>query len=344
MKHTNIYAFNLIVALTLAYTSSSASANYIYSNGISATNIATFQHNIATSLLANRPNMRPALKPEINSVDLYGHPSLYGEYKEYEFMYGHSGGETGTHNGARLTMNTFNENLTLNTTHRLANKTNMATIDFAFTNNSTQKIGAYTGFIDNEASNNDLKLKTSGGYVGLYGSQSINKIQISGIIDGGAVSNSATSTFGTDEFTNLWLGAGINTTYDIMLGDTFDLQPGIYIGYTWADGANYISASAEQISAQNFNMFEVSPTLRAIKYIAADWYGTMHVRYVMIETHGGDTFVNGTKLTALESDNFVEYGLSLEKNIENFQFSASIIRRDGWHDGFGGNLGIKYIF
>lgn len=353
MKHTNIFSIHLIV-IALALTHTPSIANHVYANGISATNIATFQHNITDSIFVNRPNMQRALlklnKETSESIkqtsDLYGHAPIYGEYNEYEFMYGHSGGENewGPHGNAHATWTHFNEDITYNTTSRFASKTDMLMLDFVGTNRPRNKWGAYTGFIKNSTSNSDTEIKSNGGYVGLYSTHKTKAFTISGTATGGIMSNNAKSLFGTDEFINLWLSGGLNATYNIKLDNTFILQPGLYAGYTWVESTNYTSVSGERISTQNFNLVELSPALRAIKYIGTGWYGTMHVRYVMTDTHGGDTFVNGTPLTALESDNFVEYGLNLEKNIENFQFSASIIRRDGWHDGFGGNLGIKYIF
>ena len=149
---------------------------------------------------------------------------------------------------------------------------------------------------------------------------------------------------GTDNYTNLWAGAAANASINIILDDTFSLQPGVQIGYTWIESDSYISATGNNVSNSDLGVFEIAPTLHAIKHIGSGWFGTAHVRYVAMMTNGGDLSVNSINFATLESDNFTEYGLSLEKTVGRFNLSGTIVRRDGGRDGWGGGLNIKYIF
>ncbi|MBO4625841.1 MAG: hypothetical protein J5679_01000, partial [Alphaproteobacteria bacterium] len=59
---------------------------------------------------------------------------------------------------------------------------------------------------------------------------------------------------------------------------------------------------------------------------------------------GGDTTVAGTQLPDLELGDYTEYGISLEKNIEQFNISVSLNRRDGGRTGWTGELHMRYLF
>ncbi|MBO5704589.1 MAG: hypothetical protein J6R99_01070, partial [Alphaproteobacteria bacterium] len=59
---------------------------------------------------------------------------------------------------------------------------------------------------------------------------------------------------------------------------------------------------------------------------------------------GGNTYINNTKLTKLDTGNFFEYGLSVEKQFKKATLSANIGRRDGFRYGWFGGLDIKYAF
>ena len=125
---------------------------------------------------------------------------------------------------------------------------------------------------------------------------------------------------------------------------SFTLQPGLYAGYTWIQSGNYTSVSGDHVSSDNLNVFEISPALRAIKQISNGWFGSAHVRYVATTVNGGDSVINSNPAIEFDSDNFTEYGLTIEKSIDRFNIMATITRRDGARDGFGGGLNLRYIF
>ena len=70
----------------------------------------------------------------------------------------------------------------------------------------------------------------------------------------------------------------------------------------------------------------------------------MSVRYVFNFANGGETRNAGVALPELELLNYFEYGFTTEKNIDRFNFSASINRRDGGRTGWLFNVHMKYMF
>ena len=64
----------------------------------------------------------------------------------------------------------------------------------------------------------------------------------------------------------------------------------------------------------------------------------------MIFDNGGDTSINDTAAYALETDNYREYSISLEKYINHFNISANFGRRDGARDGWIGGVNINSAF
>lgn len=366
MKHTRLLAISLIPTLcaTGAY---AAPDTHIHTNAIVAHNIATTQHMVTQTVFSSFTNParsvthhRRTQSTQHDNTDpstlygrapMYGTAPMYGEYND-DGSAGRSGGDTFN---ARTTLN----NLWLNWQHSddkahidKLSQINSDTDTFMFGvaggqtkhTNNLSKWGMYVGFIDATQNNHDLDIKSQGGYFGIYNGNTIGKFGIQTTINGGAQNNSSETIYGTDEHSNFWAGAAAEFTYDFTLDNTFTLQPGINIGYTWIRGENYTSTSGDTLKNNEFSMLEVIPTLRAIKHIANGWFGVIDAKYVITYDDGGDTSVNGISTDPLHTGNYREYGISLEKHIDALDISAHISRRDGARDGWIGGMNIKYAF
>ncbi len=352
-----------LVTLAVATYTNGADATHIFANNISAHNTAVLQHTIAQTAFAaftgpmsidtGKKSPLPATPNEdpgttYGHAPMYGTMSLYGEFNDD----GRSGGD---YANAQKTLS----NAWFNWQH-LGNNTKfdeLPRLDSNFdlymggiTSGETHfkygrtAWGIYTGYIDGNLTNHDIDTDAQGGFFGVYNKYATQNFNISSTINGGVVDNITDTVFGTDEHTTFWIAGTANIAYNIAMDNTFTLQPSIQTGYTWIKSENYTSASGDIITNDAFNMFEVTPTLRAIKHIGDNWYGALDVRHVMIFANDGDITVNNTAINTLDYDNFTEYGISLEKSVGHITLRANIGRREGSHSGWTGGINFKHLF
>ena len=368
MNTKHLISTGILFASMFGFTSH-ANASYMYANSLSINKISTIQDSIirtAMHTFSRTPTAVMSRQQQIisnqsveqtnqNTPDMYGHAPMYGtapmygEFEAHEFA-GRSGGETELADIKTLQLgySHYDTKVKFDNFERTASDYDMLifglTDGYTHFMDTTAAWAIYAGLVNGNTSANSVHIDEFGGYAGLYGRIDMNNFGLAASFNGGALSNEAKHEFDSDDYTNMWAGAGVNATYNINLDNTFVLQPGIYLGYTWIKSGDYLSDSGFQISNTDANVFEVSPSLHAIKHINNGWYGTAHVRYVKTSTSGDEITINKMKYNGLTPENFVEYGLSLEKSVERFTFSGTILRRDIGQDGWGGNLNIKYIF
>lgn len=363
MKHTLTLSALAVFCTTYAW----ANVPHTYTNQISAHNIAAFQQSIistTTQAFAPLPQTQTgdSVKPSAptyyrpSNTSAYGRPQMYGTMPMYgEFnddgMAGRSGGDTvnASLDNVWINWNHAHDKLAFNNTERV--DSDYDNIMFGLSGGATQlgkktfsRWGTYAGYINAETSAQNINIDTQGGYLGIYNSLTWNTFNIATIINGGVTDNANEIVYGTDNFTNFWISGNINATYNMALDKTFVLQPGIWAGYTWIKSDNYTSVSGDEITSDNFSIWHIAPNIRATKYIGSGWTGSIGAKYVMTFMENGDLRINNTIAPELESDNYTEYDLRLEKSIGNVKLSAGIGRRDGGRDGWVGNGNIKIRF
>lgn len=358
MKKTLLIPSYAIICLIAC----NANASHLYTNAISAHNIASFQHTIAQTAFASfdGPMSRAIIKhtkKQHNNEDpntTYGHAPMYGTMSIYG-EYNDDGRSGGDNINARQTIS----NAWLNW-QRIGNDTKFDEISHlnskyniymgGLTSGKTKlgrghaAWGIYSGYLDGDTHSHAIDTDSQGGFFGIYNRYQNQKINISTTINGGVVNNTTDTTFGTDETTNFWIGGLVNTTYNIIMDNTFTLQPNIQFGYTWIKSENYTSASGDIINNSAFNMFELTPGISAIKHIGNNWFGEIGVKHVMIFATDGDITANNASLDSLTNHDYTEYGISLEKAAGPIAFRANIGRRDGSRSGWTGGLNFKYLF
>jgi len=368
----SIYAPNAFAALT--------TPEHLYANGISARNIGTIQHSITTRAFQSfdsvaavalgaraklttdkKPSHSPAYpttKPE-NPYKTYGHAPVYGTMKKYgewnddgTATRGRSGGDNSialpAMNSAWLDWQHYDDKVKFDHFDRLDSDYDLimlgASVGRTMWRNGVTEWGFYTGYVGGSQENDSINIDEKGGYIGLYSGYTLQNFHLSTSVHGGALSNDAENIFGTDEYSNMWAGAALKASYVIEIDDTFTLQPEIYGAYTWVKSANYTADSGHRIDNDNFNIFEVTPGIRAIKHIANGWFATATAKYVMMFENGGTMSIDGVKVPDLDGKNYSEYGLGLEKSINRFNISINLGRRDGGYTGWHGGVGMKYLF
>ena len=342
-----------ITPIILACTTSYATTHHAYTNMISAHNITTIQHTITQNAIKSFDLQNTHAFKNIKqqkTPSLYGSVPTYGEYNE-DGTIGRNGGDDHSkelaniwgdwqHTGNKVK---FNQLSAIKTDTDII----MAGLASAKSENLPARYnwGTYIGYINGNQSGDNLEIENQGGFFGIYNGLFLNSFTLKTTINAGALDiYSSTDTIHNDNFTNFWFGAATNASYDIILDNTFILRPVLHVGYTWIQSKDYISQSGNNITNQNFNSFEITPEIQAIKHIGNGWFGQASLKYSINLSNHADTYIDKTKLQSLSDLKFAEYSISIGKNIANTNISATIGRHDGDIYGWFGGANIKYLF
>ncbi len=358
-------------ALFVAAYMTSASAAYnapIYANAIAAHNIAVIQHSIFSAANAGfdsigvhvgttpgaAPTSAPAKAKDYTKIygtmPMYGSMSMYGEYGDdgTVFNSGRSGGDNTLPLMMWATWNHDADDEKFSHLHSIDTKSDLIMAGLGATRMRIAAgdvtFGGFGGYIGATQKSHDIDISENGGFVGGFSSYHIGQFAASGAITVGKLYNDIANKFGGDDFDNTWIGIGANATYDILIDPTFTIQPGLYAGYTWVMSSDFTAPGNIDVKNDDLNAFEIAPSMRAIKHIANGWFGAADAKYVVRLNDGGAAKIANGKSSELDTGNFTEYGISLEKAFGPFSATAHIHRRDGKRQGWNGSINIKYLF
>lgn len=346
-------AFLIAPALIFSAVHTTDATASTYASTISSHNIMQIQHsalsNAFNAFESNRITPAPAKKQAKPSPDRYGTMSMYGEYGDDGSVFqGRNGGETPALRGTWANWQHISDDVHFNDYAVVDTDTDIITLGLAGgqkrTSHGTTEWGLFGGYFNGDQTTTDTTIDQQGGFAGVYSGYAQNNFRVVAGISGGVMDNGVEFASGEDSFVNMWVGAGVRSTYDIPLDSTFTLRPGLQIEYTWINSPSYTSESGMDIKPDNFSAFNIVPSFRAIKHIANGWYGSANVKYVATITQEDALFVDSVALPALEIDNYTEYGITLEKSIAGFDFAATLAHRDGGRSGWLGQFNIKYTF
>lgn len=361
MKNISTLTFYIMIGvMTLPFGANAAPVPIVHSGGVITNNIATMQHTIMLNAFDNFDgsmaiSMDNYSVPDYRTDDcqpIYGktycNGDMYGDDTTARYSYGRSGGDTPTSGYNWFDWHHAQDKAEFENFDKIKSNYDLISLGFASTpeqlSNGFAQYGGFGGVALGREKNDDIKLTENGGYFGLYRGYHIDGFNISGAADLGLLFSDAESTPVDYDFTNFWIGAAINASYNIRLNDKFTLQPGVYLGYTWIYSDGYESATGNDISIDSAHMFEITPSMRALMSFGNDWYAAATVRYTFNFTTGGDAKIAGIKIPELELKDYIEYGLSIEKNINRFNVALSLYRHDGGLTGWAGGVQLRYVF
>ena len=365
MKHISKLA--LAVASTFVGIPTYANAQHVsplHASAVVSNNIAVHQHSIMlnafknfggglSSAIAYQNRTDTDTTQNDDRLNQYGKMPIYGEklnYGEYGddgtvFSHGRNGGDGVAHHAATwLEWQHTDDKASFDNFDDIDSRSDLLSLGFSrasdFTSEKFSKVGGFGGVIVAHEDADIMKLTETGGHIGVYYGYHNKNLNIQTAANMGTLFTDAKSDYYKNDFSNLWLGAAANVSYDIMLEDFAVLQPGLYAGYTWVKTLGYNIVPGQNTSVSDFNILELSPSVRAATHIAYGWFAGISARYVFEFTDGG----TASGLDELGLKNYGEYGLSLEKNLSRFNISAMINRRDGGRTGWNGGVHIKCIF
>lgn len=367
MKYT--HAITALSVLAFTTSAHAAAGSHVYANAISANNIIAINQSImsnamltfegtAAAALGTRAHLigknapAPTNREYYGNGMMYGHPSAYGEpdVTIAPAPHGRNGGDMSRPivNSLWFAWQHYDDDVKFHDMHNLDSEYDLLMLGLggghAQMGAGISSWGMYSGYVGGTQSNARMNLDEDGGYVGIYAGYSIGGFNLSTSVSGGALYNHARAEFGTDEYANIWAGMAARASYNIAVTDTFTFQPNLYAGYTWIKSANYISKSGAHIANKHFNTFQLAPGLRLIKHWNKGWFTTIYGKYAIDFEHGGTAAVSDVKIHDLETDDYAEYGIGIEKSIDRFNIAVNIGRRDGGRTGWNGGFNLKYIF
>lgn len=205
--------------------------------------------------------------------------------------------------------------------------------------------GIYAGYMNGELEYDGNKINQEGGYLGLGTRIENGNMIAQSVINGGFIQNEDKHSFGTDKFDTYWAGIALKGGYDYKLNNGVTVQPNIYAGYTFVNNEDYTSKSGAKIKNDNLHLFEVAPGLKVSKDFENGWNTFAQAKYAFVMDNGGDANIGNVTLPNISADDYVEYGVGVDKELnDSWNMSVSANRRDGGREGWNGNISFQYNF
>lgn len=205
--------------------------------------------------------------------------------------------------------------------------------------------GIYAGYMNGELEYDGNKINQEGGYLGLGTRIENGNMIAQSVINGGFIQNEDKHSFGTDKFDTYWAGIALKGGYDYKLNNGVTVQPNVYAGYTFVNNEDYTSKSGAKIKNDNLHLFEVAPGLKVSKDFENGWNTFAQAKYAFVMDNGGDANIGNVTLPNISADDYVEYGVGVDKELnDSWNMSVSANRRDGGREGWNGNISFQYNF
>ena len=331
--------FNLL-ALTAALVCgiNSANAASVYDNNISALNI-----NMLTDTFMSYTDYGNLMS------DLFERKAVYGTMLRFD-EYGDDGSTLVAKN--KYSDNDMfikdiwaNANHINGQVHYSNNTSEHARLNLATVGGTTKSIslkngrisfGGFASYINTKVPD----VKTNGDVVGVFSHYKYRNFGAHTLGNIGSLNN---KTSENTDFNNSWVNVATDIYADIELDKTFYVRPSVYVGYTWVSSDN-LFVNNNLVSTSDYNFLNLAPSVKFIKEISKDWYGSFSGKYVAHFGGENDIYTNGTTVKALTLENYTDVGVDIEYNLKHFVFGGKVHKQIGGIDGWDSNINVKYVF
>ena len=320
-------------------------------NGVAAYNIMAMQHNIVNRAII-LPTRRDAKKTENNAVDAeqYGEMLYYGEYGDDTGVLPLTGRNGGDVSNAYIGADWqhIDENVKFKSHPHMDATMDLAMIEFG--NNFETMYGRpldlkfFGGYVGGDIKNQELRISQGGGFIGIFAHRTVDNFDINAVGNFGLMINNVRKLPTTDEFNNIWVSVNMDVAYNFAIDEYIVLKPNVRGGYTWIYSPNYELKNGQNINNKNFSVFELTPAIDANINVGDGWTIGARGAYVMNFVDGGETYVEYSKISSIESKDYFEYGIKIEKSVDDLNFGINVGRHDGGRTGWFGGATIKYLF
>ena len=324
-------------------------------NAIAAYNIMSTQHNIvnrAIILPTRRGTAANITKPANGGIDAeqYGEMLYYGEYGDDTGILplnGRNGGDTSNaYIGADWQH--IDENVKFKSYPHMDTTMDLGMIEFG--NNYETMYGRpldlkfFGGYVGGRIKNDAVRIGQDGGFIGIFAHRLIENFDVNVVGNFGLMVNDVRRVPATDDFNNVWVSINMDVAYNFAVDEYVVLRPNVRGAYMWIYSPNYELKNGQHINNKNFSVFELTPGIDADIDIGDGWTIGARGAYIMNFVDGGETSVEYSRISSIESKDYFEYGIKVERSLNDLNFGINVGRHDGGRTGWFGGATIKYLF
>lgn len=322
-------------------------------NGVAAHNIMAMQHNISNRAVVLPPRtkvMRTKNDVANTDADEYGEMIYYGEYGDDTGilpLIGRSGGDFATAY-VSADWQHFDETVKFKSYSHMDTRMDLGMVEFGNNhetlNGNPLDMKFFGGYVGGTIKNDDISMGQDGGFIGAAAHQQIENLDISVIANLGLMVNNVRRPTTTDDFNNIWAAATLDAAYNIALDKNVVLRPNFRAGYMWIYSPNYVLNDGRDVNNKNLGVLELTPGVDLNTNIGDGWSIGARGAYIINFVNGGETYLEYSKLPKLRSKDYFEYGINIEKSVDNLNFGLNVGRHDGGRSGWFGGAKIRYLF
>ena len=205
--------------------------------------------------------------------------------------------------------------------------------------------GVYGAYAGGRQEFFDERLDNNGGYFGVGANFYRGNFHIGATANLGLMRNRSqkTGTDGKDKFNSYTGGVAAKAGYGFRIGSMM-LEPGFYASYTAVSADDYHTASGAEVEFGTMSVIQTAPGLTLYKDFGNGLKAWVGGRYMWTFAEGEHVRADDFNLPDVDLEDYVEYGIGLQKSGDDFSGFAEIKRRDGGREGWNFIAGCKFMF
>ena len=207
--------------------------------------------------------------------------------------------------------------------------------------------GYLTAFVGDNGSHqnyDNVGIYQNGGNLGLTGTVYKDNYFLALTALVGANQGSASTAFGTDDFTTMIAGVALKAgyNYEFMQGK-FILQPSYTMSYTYANTFDYTTAAGANITSDPLNAVQISPGIKLIANLKNGWQPYVGVNMVWNIMNSQKFYANNVELPQMSVAPYVSYGIGLQRRWgDKFTGFAEAMASGGGRNGISLQFGFRW--
>ena len=195
--------------------------------------------------------------------------------------------------------------------------------------------GAFAGYINSDAAH----INSYGDVGGIFAHYDFQNFGATIMTDIGSLNNNN----GYTDFNNSWTNVAIDMDAKFNIDKTLLIRPGLSIAYSFVSSDD-LYMNNNIVWSDNFNFWNIAPSLQFVKEIMPDWYMGLSAKYVAQFGGDNDVHIANVKRDGIDMDNYTDIGFDIEYNFKQFVFDGQLHKQMGGMEAWSGNINVKYMF
>lgn len=195
-------------------------------------------------------------------------------------------------------------------------------------------VGAKHEYVDKN------KIRQNGGFLGGSTFYQKESLWLGLNLNVGWMDNDFTSRDGRADSEMPWLGIGATAGYTFNLpAYRMKIQPSLSASYVLIDNDHYTTARGANVEMDKVHSWELSPGLTVSKTFSNGISAAANVRYAWVDESSGKLTAKDTiGLPAIAFEDYVEYGIGMQRVTDQTTWKFGINRNDMGREGWSGNI------